>query len=159
MRYRRMIPWIALIITAIPMVWILLNVENWGRDFSQNVARTDATGKDVSLHPITSASDGDHIAKQIIAWSNGQSLWNFQSQEITADGRVQLHLVRTTRMLRFKDDIRVTLRPLDTGGTLIEAESRSRVGKGDLGQNPRNLRELLGFLRQVSGNAAPQSSH
>jgi uncharacterized protein (DUF1499 family) len=145
-----MIPWIALVVTLVPFVWMILVIEDWGRDFSQNVAFTDARAGDQRLHPVTSPLTTEQVAEQIVAWSESQSNWEYQSQEMNADGSLLLHLVRTTRMLRFKDDIRVTLRPLGSGGTVVEGESRSRVGKGDLGQNPRNLRELLGHLREVT---------
>ena len=50
--------------------------------------------------------------------------------------------VRATRLLRFKDDVIVRAEPHE-GGARVELSSASRVGKGDIGQNPRNIRELL----------------
>ena len=61
----------------------------------------------------------------------------------------RLHLTRRTRLWRFTDDITVTLTAAPVG-TLIHAESRSRVGKGDLGQNRRNIRELFRAIRATS---------
>lgn len=52
-----------------------------------------------------------------------------------------LHLTRRTRTIRFIDDVRLRFIPT-AGGCLIHADSRSRVGKGDLGQNRRNILEL-----------------
>jgi uncharacterized protein (DUF1499 family) len=54
----------------------------------------------------------------------------------------EVRAVRTTRLLRFRDDVtaRVSLAP---DGARLELTSVSRVGKGDLGQNPRNIKELL----------------
>jgi len=69
-------------------------------------------------------------------------------QVVTADpiaGR--LHLTRTTRLWRFTDDIHLECTPLGTG-TRVHAESRSRVGVGDLGQNRRTILELW---KAVSG--------
>lgn len=60
-----------------------------------------------------------------------------------------LHLTRRTRLWRFTDDVRVTFTAAPVG-TLIHAESRSRVGKGDLGQNRRNIRELFRAIRATS---------
>jgi uncharacterized protein (DUF1499 family) len=48
---------------------------------------------------------------------------------------------RTTRIFRFVDDISVLLEPA-VGGTAVAARSGSRIGRGDLGQNRRNLAEL-----------------
>jgi uncharacterized protein (DUF1499 family) len=55
------------------------------------------------------------------------------------------HLTRRTRVLRFTDDVRLSLTPGD-GGTVVHAESRSRIGVGDLGQNRRNILELWAAL-------------
>jgi uncharacterized protein (DUF1499 family) len=44
------------------------------------------------------------------------------------------------------DDVRLTLTP-GTDGTVVHAESRSRVGLGDLGQNRRNILELWRAIR------------
>jgi uncharacterized protein (DUF1499 family) len=53
--------------------------------------------------------------------------------------------------MKYRDDIRVQIEPA-AEGTRLSAESRSRVGKGDLGQNPRNLRELLDKVRPAAGD-------
>jgi uncharacterized protein (DUF1499 family) len=70
--------------------------------------------------------------------------WSLESRN--ANG---LHAVRATAILRFKDDVRVTAEPNDEPGrTRLTLESASRVGKSDLGQNHRNLRELLEALER-----------
>ncbi len=51
-------------------------------------------------------------------------------------------LTRTTRVFRFVDDVYVLVEPLPGGRSRLVARSASRVGKGDLGQNARNLKEL-----------------
>lgn len=48
---------------------------------------------------------------------------------------------RTTRIFRFVDDVLIVLEP-HGDSTTIAARSASRLGKGDLGQNRRNLAEL-----------------
>lgn len=60
-----------------------------------------------------------------------------------------LHLTRRTRLFRFVDDVKLRFVP-DGGGCLIHAESRSRIGKGDLGQNRRNILELWAAIRANS---------
>lgn len=62
----------------------------------------------------------------------------------SVDGR-GLDAVRRTRFLRFRDDVAVRVSEAG-GGSRAEFASASRVGRGDLGQNPRNLRELLGAV-------------
>lgn len=63
-----------------------------------------------------------------------------------------LRAVRTTSVLRFKDDVTVvTAAGAEPGRARLELESASRIGRGDLGQNPRNLRELLEALAAELG--------
>jgi uncharacterized protein (DUF1499 family) len=57
-------------------------------------------------------------------------------------GENELTAVRTTRLFRFRDDVRIRVYA-DGTGSRAELTSASRIGKGDLGQNPRNLKELL----------------
>jgi uncharacterized protein (DUF1499 family) len=65
--------------------------------------------------------------------------WSLASRDGTG-----LRAVRATSLLRFKDDVEVKAQPGDSPSrTRIELTSASRLGKSDLGQNPRNLRELL----------------
>ena len=63
--------------------------------------------------------------------------WSLES----SDGN-ELRAVRTTRLFRFRDDVMARVYP-DPDGARVELTSASRLGKGDLGQNPRNLKELL----------------
>lgn len=61
---------------------------------------------------------------------------------LLSSGDGELHAVRRTRFFRFEDD--VTARIAGRGShSEVAFESASRVGKSDLGQNSRNLRELL----------------
>lgn len=58
--------------------------------------------------------------------------------------------VRTTRFLRFKDDVSVKIERR-AGKTRVSVRSRSRIGKLDFGQNARNIRELLAELDRELG--------
>jgi uncharacterized protein (DUF1499 family) len=60
-------------------------------------------------------------------------------------GGVVVSAFHETPVLRFKDDVTVTIRRKG-GKTIVSVRSRSRVGKFDLGQNARNIRELLQAL-------------
>ncbi len=64
----------------------------------------------------------------------------------------QIHLTRTTRLCRFVDDIHLRLEVVPQG-TRLHGHSQSRVGLSDLGQNRRNLLELVRALRQSAGSA------
>jgi uncharacterized protein (DUF1499 family) len=54
---------------------------------------------------------------------------------------------RSTRLWRFVDDLTLRLEPT-SGGSRVHARSQSRVGKGDFGQNRRNLLQLFTALRE-----------
>lgn len=57
-----------------------------------------------------------------------------------------IHATRTTRLWRFVDDVHLSFEPIGDG-CRITGRGQSRIGKGDLGQNARNLRELAEALR------------
>ncbi len=58
----------------------------------------------------------------------------------SAAGRIEAEA--TTRLFRFVDDLTVRVEPAGTGSRLL-VRSRSRVGRGDLGQNARTIRDIL----------------
>ncbi len=62
----------------------------------------------------------------------------------------EVRAVRRTRLLRFRDDVTARVRP-DPDGARLGLTSASRLGKGDLGQNPRNLEELLQAVDRETG--------
>jgi uncharacterized protein (DUF1499 family) len=62
----------------------------------------------------------------------------------------ELRATRRTRVLRFVDDVRVRIGRRN-GRSRVELESESRVGAWDLGQNRRNLRELIRHLDRKLG--------
>ena len=63
----------------------------------------------------------------------------------------EVRAVRKTRLFRFKDDVTARMYP-DPAGARLELTSASRLGRGDLGQNPRNLEELLRALDGGAGD-------
>ena len=137
----------ATVILAI-LVGALLQVEDWRRDFTTNTAAIVEDSPDPRLRPMESQLAPAELAKIVAAAANVLPRWELAEQS-EEDGTVELHFVRSTPLWKFKDDIRVHIDPTENGGSLLTAESRSRVGKGDLGQNPRNLRELLAAIRKT----------
>jgi uncharacterized protein (DUF1499 family) len=131
-----------LIVSAAILLNIFSGIENWKRDLTTNYAKLDSQSDDPSLRPISVPMSPQEAAEVIVSWASTQPRWEVIEQP-SSDTPIGIHLVHKTRLLRFTDDIRVTLVPIDAGQTRVEAESQSRIGKGDFGQNPRNLRELL----------------
>ncbi len=62
----------------------------------------------------------------------------------------ELNATRQTGLLRFTDDVTVHIVERASGSE-AHFDSASRVGKGDLGQNPRNLKELLEAINEELG--------
>ena len=128
------------------------HIEDWSRDLSTNHARTAENGKDASLRPLRlplpprkTAELVERAAKHL-GWVEGQRVENEEGSEIV------WKWVRITKLMRFRDDVtvRITPRILADGGagSLLHVESQSRIGRGDLGQNPRNIRELLAEIER-----------
>jgi uncharacterized protein (DUF1499 family) len=116
----------------------MLNFKSVLRGLTENTAEIST---EFSISP-------EEAAERITSWVQSKSIWKVESQS-TADETVTMHLTRTTRLFGFVDDVHITLQASDSGGTM-NAKSESRVGKGDLGQNPRNLSELAAAVRESS---------
>lgn len=102
---------------------------------SPNSARTTRT------YPLTPANLLD-IARRAV---ERLPRWSVSSRDANA-----IKAVRATRLIRFKDDVTVRVEP-HAEGAGAEFHSASRIGKGDLGQNPRNIRELLEAIDRELG--------
>lgn len=135
---------VAALVLAIGLI-LVTHVEDWSRDLAINYAATSDDAKDERLRTLDVPLGPADLA--VLVTKSVQSLprWKLVEQA-QAGNAIQLHFVRTTGLVGYKDDIRVRIEPAGSGSRL-SAESRSRIGKGDLGQNPRNLRELLGHVR------------
>lgn len=62
--------------------------------------------------------------------------------------------VVTTALWKFKDDVTVTVEDGPDDGSVLNARSQSRVGRGDLGANANHLRELFEGLDRRTPDAA-----
>jgi hypothetical protein len=139
---------LALAVIGLMMLGIFSQVENWQRDLSINYASLDAESEDSRLHPPVLSESTSELATRIVAWAEDQSLWSVESEQVS-DQEATIHLTRTTRIFRWVDDIHVVLSSVN-GGVRLDAESKSRTGKADFGQNPRNLRDLLAGIKSVA---------
>lgn len=128
------------------MVSVFSRIDNWKRDLTTNHARLTDDAADEQLRPPLVRGIPAEVADRIAAWVESQARWSLVNQK-TLDEGLEMNLIRVTPIMRFTDDITVILRN-EKEGTRVKATSQSRVGKGDLGQNPRNLKELVNFLSQ-----------
>lgn len=153
-----MIAIVVLLAIASPFLLMALYVDDWSRDLTTNTAATSAGAADRLLQPITLTTDAEALARALGEFCRSKSAWDSSGdpldlpadsplRDIAAGGEA-IHLVRTTGVMRYRDDVWVVGEDVGEGRLRVHAESRSRVGKGDLGQNPRNLKELLAGLRE-----------
>lgn len=134
------------------LVWLCATVDDWSRDLTTNFAATSVSAKKPRLHPIISQRPLPDLADLVAAAAQQIPGWEFAGRE-EASSEITLRFVRTTRLVRFKDDVTVHIRPVKNNrqppNYEISAESQSRIGTGDFGQNPRNLAELMDTLRNL----------
>jgi uncharacterized protein (DUF1499 family) len=69
-----------------------------------------------------------------------------------ADDRRELHAVVTSLLLRFKDDVTITVVPEPGERPAVIVRAVSRVGKGDLGTNTRHVLDLYDMLERVGAH-------
>lgn len=124
---------------------VALYVDDWQRDLRERMASTDDDPRSPLAAYRTDQSPAE-LANHVVAVIGRLPRWRLERLE-EGDGEVRLHLVRTTRWLRRKDDVRLRISP-EGEGSILRAESQSRSALPDLGQNPRNLRELLGAIAE-----------
>lgn len=139
------------IVALLVTLWIFSYIEDWSRDLTTNIAETSPDAKDVRLRTQRLALSPDEIEQKLKAIAQSKPLWSYdRTESVDADTR-KIHLVRTTSLMRFKDDIIVTLKR-DEDQTVLDVYSKSQIGKGDLGQNPRNIRDLLAYVATLTSS-------
>lgn len=149
-RFRKM--WFAALIAFVGVLAVLisaaLQVDDWSRDLSINRASTSAEASDETLRTLKLSTTIEQVREAIDRFVEQHANWSLSKTASDDENQILVSLVRTSRLFRFADDVEVTLQPCPEG-TLVDAVSQSRIGKGDLGQNPRNLRKLLEALRDA----------
>ncbi len=116
--------------------------------FTRNWADTDE-GRDPALVPLSLSLSMPQTLEKIETILSQMSHWNVEKIDREAN---TLHATRKTRVFRFVDDVFIRLESTSEG-TKVHARSQSRKGKGDLGQNKRNIQELF---RALQKSAAPE---
>lgn len=113
---------------------------------TMNFAETDPSSPDPQLRPLRVSGSPGEAAELVRKFVGRNPRWKLV-KDGTDGSHQRLQLVVYSRLFRFKDDVVVTI-TTDGPDSIVEARSQSRVGKGDLGQNKRNLRELFTGLRE-----------
>jgi uncharacterized protein (DUF1499 family) len=91
---------------------------------------------------IVGSSPGD--AFKAAAAAAREAGWQVVAEDPGA-GRIEA--IATTRMMRFRDDVVIRIRP-EGAGARVDVRSKSRVGRGDFGTNARRITAFLAVLRR-----------
>lgn len=158
----RYVKWIlvALAVLATPILLgigvLLFTVDDWSRDLSTNQAETSPDTEDEDLRPLQSSLSPRDLADVVESAAATMSHWRQVSRTESGEG-IEIKFVRTTGIMQYEDDIQATVN-LHENGSVLNVFSISRVGKGDLGQNPRNIAELLSAVRELLAQRSSQRS-
>jgi hypothetical protein len=140
------------VVPAALVAWVLVSVEDWGRDFTAYTAEIGQNAPSVALRPLVSARPAAHLA-EAARWA-AVRVGGYSFAGLTVEGDVtRVALVRTTRPFGLHDDVTIEIRDLG-GRRVLTGRSVSRLHIGDLGRNPRNLRRLLSEIDVVLDNSA-----
>ncbi len=146
-RFKRRRGWVFPSIVAVGLLALIVTIDDWSRDFTPNYVVMRETSEDPDLRPVVFERPADEVVDAIQEAADRIKGWEFIGAA-RVNSSTMIVLERTSRVWRFKDDI--VLRVEDQGDRCrLGGESRSRIGYGDLGQNPRNLRRILAELRIV----------
>ena len=161
-RPRRRMLWLVLLLPIVGFLAVLAtHVEDWSRDLTTNRAHTAPDEKQepwdvrgVTLEEVAAAAH--QLAQQNAKWTlaEAKALPDDSPLPPLLEGPpfATHHFVRTTGLMQYQDDLWLLITQPGDDALRFYAESRSRVGKGDLGQNPRNLIELQELLMQALGD-------
>lgn len=149
-----------LLLTPIALLALLVlmagGFQGFLRGLTTNVAVTSPEADDSALRPLETSKSTDAIEAAITNLSQSSRQWSLAEtvkplpadsplrQAIAQENLDRLptwHLVHASGLIGFRDDVWVIAQPIEQRHRLL-AHSESRLGKGDLGQNPRNLRAL-----------------
>jgi uncharacterized protein (DUF1499 family) len=132
---------LALLAGAVALVWAYAT---W--PFINDV-ETGKTPEYPDLRPKLYASSEATVAK-----AAEEAIAHLPRWTIVGSGRgVAGHSIQAlaaTRTFRFKSDVTIRIRR-EGSWTYVNVRSKSRIGKGDFGQNARNIREFLEELDRV----------
>lgn len=106
-----------------------------------NDVRTGGTPQYADLQPQRFAQPYDRVFEAALATARAEG-WDVTTNDRE---RGEIAAVATTRLLRFKDDVTISVTH-DGDGALVNVRSHSRVGKGDLGANARRIRRFQADL-------------
>jgi uncharacterized protein (DUF1499 family) len=108
-----------------------------------NDVTTGETAAYPDIQPQRFETDFDRVFHEAV--SAAQSIGIEITEKDPATGVIRG--VATTRILRFKDDVMISL-VRDGGSVVVKIRSASRVGKSDFGMNAKRIRSIQAALSE-----------
>jgi len=105
-----------------------------------NVVETGVTREYPDVLPLYYSADPQRVFQESKA--SVEALERFDTIEADIATR-EIKAEATTRVFGFVDDVTITIEPVTEFVTRVNVRSASRVGKGDFGQNARNIRRFF----------------
>lgn len=110
----------------------------------------------ITIYDVPSSTLKQHVVDNAksLGWKlvgSKDSLEN--SFNNSSDNSHQLSFIVTTALFKFKDDIHIVISENSEGKSLLDIESKSRVGKADFGANLGHIMKLKNKLNHLSPNA------
>ena len=107
-----------------------------------NIVETGKTPEYPDIQPRTYRATGNRVYEAVLHAIHHLPRWSLVGDQ-PETGEVQAEA--TSRVFRFVDDVRI--RVVNRGDLVaVEVRSASRVGRGDFGQNARNIRTFFRAL-------------
>lgn len=101
------------------------------------------------IHPLPLKGEPIELIKKIISIITTNTQWEIVSVN---EHQFRIESVATTKVLRFKDDIVLELRPQEGEIVELHMRSKSRLGKGDLGANAKRIKSFFGLVQSQISN-------
>jgi uncharacterized protein (DUF1499 family) len=117
-----------------------------------NIVETGRTPEYPDIVPMTVPASPARVFDAAMHAVNRLPRWSVVSYD---DRTGEIRAEATTRMLRFVDDVTIHVER-NGDGARVHVRSASRVGKGDFGQNARNIRAFLSELDRQLAQAGGQ---
>ncbi|HEX9757828.1 MAG TPA: DUF1499 domain-containing protein [Nitrospiria bacterium] len=113
-----------------------------------NVVKTGKTPEYPDIQPRSFSLSIEKVFQSAVKTVQSLPRWRVVN---TDTAQREIRAEATTRIFRFIDDITIQLQE-NPKGTVVQVRSASRIGKGDLGQNARNIRLFFRTLGEVAEN-------
>jgi len=111
-----------------------------------NDVETGKTPQYPDVQPQTFALDPHTTLEECEAVARTLQRWTVISVDVP-DRRIEA--IYKSALVGFKDDVTIVVHADEGTGSIVNVRSRSRIGKGDFGQNAKTIRSFQGALGEA----------